>query len=362
MAKVAKKPEQESVPSLLRISIDKLRFNPENPRFATALPEGATQAQIRDTLIQNMEARDLVSSFIKNGYLPYEPIIVKSVKGGLYTVLEGNRRLAALQSMRDSKDAVEQEAFAKHGLGNPPCVIFEGAPEQELAYLGLRHISKTKDWSASAKAAFIESVLARKVSLKEAARLTNTTETDLRLMLLTRRLFERAGALGIDIPAQGAAGEVSFWHLGDAIRRTRTKKYLQIVENANPLKSPAFHEDRFESLVGWLYGNPKTKQPRIVSSIRDIPDLDKCLGNPKSTEALEAGASLEEALQRLEGPVVKTNAQLDRAKDYVQKATGFVSDVPASSLSNITTSRKALAVALDTFDAAFDARARRAKK
>ena len=183
------------------ILIDDLRFDSSNPRIAEIAGESPTQARIRDLLLGgDMQARELVPSFMENGYLPYEPLIVRPAKGGKYVILEGNRRLAALLSMRDSEDRDEKRAFTQHGLDRAPCLVFRGDESQELAYLGLRHLSKTKDWTASAKAAFVERVLRSGRTLKEAGRLTNTTPTNLRLLLLTRRLFERAGDLGLDLP------------------------------------------------------------------------------------------------------------------------------------------------------------------
>ena len=152
-------------------------------------------------------------------------MIVRPVKDH-FIVLEGNRRLAALRSMQKSQDAEEIAAFKKHKLNEVPCTVFEGGDRQLLAYLGLRHLSKTKDWSPSAKGSFVERVLKAGMDLREAGRLTNTSLHGLRQILLTRRLFESAGSLGLDLPGSGAEGETTFWHLGDAVRRTRTKEYL----------------------------------------------------------------------------------------------------------------------------------------
>jgi hypothetical protein len=342
--------------NLQRINIEALRFDSLNPRLVPVLSGKVTQAQIYDILISDMEARELVPSFMENGYLPYEPLIVRPESGGSFVVLEGNRRLAALLSMRDSKDEEEQKAYRDHNLAHPPCLVFTGDKGEELAYLGLRHLSKTKDWSASAKAAFVERMLRSGISLADAGRVTNTQRNALRQMLLVRRLFERAGQLGIDVPSTKAEGEITFWHLGDAVRRTNTQKYLNLEENENPLEQPSLDEGRFENLLTWLYGSSKTRQQRVITSIRDIPHLDKCLAHPRSIEALEAGASIPDAMDRLEAAGAKVTATLLRAKDFVQKATGGMSDVEAEALADIKSSRESINAALMTFDATFKSR------
>jgi hypothetical protein len=342
--------------NLQRIDIKLLRFDPLNPRLVPILPGKTTQGQIQDILLNNMEARELVPSFIENGYLPYEPLIVRPEEGGTFVVLEGNRRLAALLSMRDSSDEQELKAYQEHDLAHPPCLVFTGGKEEELAYLGLRHLSKTKDWSALAKAAFVERMLSSGIALADAGRITNTQRNALRQMLLVRRLFERAGQLGIDVPSTRAEGEVTFWHLGDAIRRTNTQKYLELEENENPLEQPSLDESRFEHLLTWLYGSSKTRQQRIITSIRDIPNLDKCLAHPKSVEALEAGANIADAMSRMEAAGVKVTATLDRAKDFVQKATGGLSDIDVEAIPDIASARRSVEGALKAFDATFEFR------
>jgi hypothetical protein len=336
------------------IDIDLLEFDPSNPRIVELLGPEATQQQVKDALLGTMEARNLVPSFMANGFLPYEPLVVRPPKAGKHVVLEGNRRLAALLSMQSSSAKEERDTFINKGLGRVPCITFRGNEMQELSYLGLRHLSKTKDWGAPAKAAFVERILRSGCSLRDAARLTNSSTPDLRLLMLTRRLFERADSLGLEIPSPvgGAEGETSFWHLGDAVRRTRTKTYLCIAENDDPLEPPDVDESRLEKLVGWIYGNPKTRQQRLVRTIRDIPSLDECLGHPKSIEALDNGYSIEEALEAAQEAGATVVAHLDRAKKSVQRATGSLSDVEPSATESIHSARESLREALAAFDRA----------
>ena len=352
----------EGKPQLIEISA--LEFDPLNPRTVERLGLDASQAQIEEFLLGGeMKARELVPSFIENGYIPYEPVIVKHDKRkGTFVVVEGNRRLAALRSMRNSKEDEDKAAFAKHGLSRVPCLMFEGDERQLLAYLGLRHLSKTKDWTTAAKGAFVERVLRASedadpaVRLREAGRLTNTSTGALRLTLLTRRLFEQATALGLSLATTGADSETTFWHLGDAVRRSNTKGYLGLQENPDPLIAPTYNEDRFEKLITWLYGNPKTKQSALIHSIRDIPDLNNCLGDRRSTKALENGASLKEALEELEAAGATVAAHLERAKKSIQRAGTGLSEVDKDGLDQINTAHKELNDALEQFAGSLDVR------
>src|SRR5439155_1927668 len=60
------------------IDIERLEFDPENPRTVERLGKDASQGKIEEFLLGGeMKALDLVQSFITNGYIPYEPMIVK---------------------------------------------------------------------------------------------------------------------------------------------------------------------------------------------------------------------------------------------------------------------------------------------
>ena len=344
------------IPPPTKLALKQLRFDSTNPRIVELVGERhTTQADIRDVLLGgDMRARELVPSFVENGYLPYEPLIVRPERRSTHVLLEGNRRLAALLCMRDSDDPDEKAAFKKYGLERVPCLVFRGDEKEELAYLGLRHLSKTKDWSTSAKAAFVQRILQSGRTLADAARITNTTTPNLRLLLLIRRLFERAGELGLNLPTTSAEGEIAFWHLGDAVRRTNTKRYLQIVENVDPLQQPELDESRFERLLGWVYGNAKTKEPKLIRSIRDIPDLVGCLAHARSLKALENGLSLSEALEELQAAGVNVTAHLERAKKSIQRATGLLSDIDETGKVQVRQTIEELKKALDTFGRALN--------
>src|SRR5438132_9461867 len=105
-----------------RIPLDRLRYDPKNPRVVERLGQHPTQAQIEQLLLgTEMKARELVPSFIENGYIPYEPLIIRP-QGNFFSVIEGNRRLAALRAMVNSDDPVEKQAVEQHRLHSPPCL------------------------------------------------------------------------------------------------------------------------------------------------------------------------------------------------------------------------------------------------
>ncbi len=84
------------------VSPDLLDFDPENPRFATKMT-GKSQGQIQKQIYgEPYFAVELVDSFLENGFIDFEPLVVKRGGQGRFVVIEGNRRLAAIKEIRNN--------------------------------------------------------------------------------------------------------------------------------------------------------------------------------------------------------------------------------------------------------------------
>src|SRR5688572_22112884 len=89
---------QESKATLEYLGIDQFDFDPSNPRFGGTM-QGKGQPAIQKALTQAPYfALELVDSLLKNGFIDYEPLVVKK-RGARYIVIEGNRRLAAIKEI-----------------------------------------------------------------------------------------------------------------------------------------------------------------------------------------------------------------------------------------------------------------------
>jgi len=146
------------------------------------------------------------------------------------------------------------------------------------------------------------------------------------------------------------------------VRRANTKKYLRLIEGDDPLEQPELDESRFENLVTWIYGNQKSRQVRLIGSIRDIPLLDTILGHPKSTQALENGANLNDALEEAQEAGHTAATHLGRAKKSIQRATSVLSDVRDEDRPEVQQARSSVTDALSAFDSALEAGSKRTDK
>ncbi len=138
--------------------VDLLDLDSANPRLPEDLV-GKGQGSILKYLYDNLVLDELAQSFVDNGYFMHEPLIIMP-HGKRFTVLEGNRRLAALMILHERPEAdgisfdleVPKGALAR--LKTVPCYQVKSRPEV-YRFLGYRHIGGIKTWGAEAKARYL---------------------------------------------------------------------------------------------------------------------------------------------------------------------------------------------------------------
>ena len=156
-----------------RISIDELRFWPDNPRIYHEVYElyGSREEDVLDSdelheklylqLKKSNDVRELRKSIEHFGGL-MEPLIVsKRTNEDVYDVLEGNRRLAACKLVIDSINKESSRTITSSELMDSVSVLeCEVAPaslteEAIFAMLVELHVVGKREWSAFAKASFV---------------------------------------------------------------------------------------------------------------------------------------------------------------------------------------------------------------
>ena len=143
------------------IPVGNLLLDSENPRLPESL-HGESQSEILDFLHEQGVLEELAQSYLDNGFFQYEPLIVLRADGEEdYTVIEGNRRLAALKILRGAPEAgdlhfpgIEPSPEQIERLGEVPCFFISNRGEIH-AYIGFRHIGGLKTWPPEAKARYL---------------------------------------------------------------------------------------------------------------------------------------------------------------------------------------------------------------
>ncbi len=284
--------QQDTQPGLQYVSPDALEFDPENPRFAGELT-GKTQDEIQKYIFGEPHyASELVDSFLENGYIDYEPLVVKR-KRKKFVVVEGNRRFAAIRHIRSHPDQYQGH---KSDLESIPALVFPDKPDQQQqnemrVYLGVRHLVGFREWPPISKALFLERESKNKGGLDQVIKETRLTRSQVRRFLVPYRLLQRAG---VSLPK----GE-DFWVLGEALQRAGVKKFLQLEVDPKSLDVIGYDKKSLTLLLNDLYGPKKGTDraagARVVFDTRDLSRLSRVLESEKAGSVLHGGKSLEEA-------------------------------------------------------------------
>lgn len=293
---MAKKLEDQT--HLEYIDQELLDFDPNNPRFG-GMMKGRDQKSIQQSLFQApYYASELVDSLLKNGFIDYEPLVVKGT-GVRFKVVEGNRRLAAIREILAHLDKYQGKT---DDLKRIPALVFPDKPDDQQknemrVYLGVRHLLGFREWPPLSKALFLEHESGQPGGLERVFKETQLKRGDARRFLIPYRLLKHAN---VDLPEGG-----DFWMLGEALSRTGIKSFLQLDVDPQSLIIKGYDKDHLDLLLDYLYG-PKHKDggrdatKRIVDDTRDLSRLGKVLGSEKATAVLQGGRPLDEAELRVD--------------------------------------------------------------
>jgi hypothetical protein len=275
------------------VSPDLLDFDPTNPRFA-----GFIASKKQDTIQQELfgepfYASELVDSFVENGFIDYEPLVV-SRNGSRFNVVEGNRRLAAIKEIRAHPDKYTGRVS---DLEKIPVLVFPERPDEQQqnemrVYLGVRHMFGFREWPPVSKAHWLERESKKAGGIDKVTKETRITKTQARRFLVPFRLLGKADE---KIPK----GE-DFWTLGEALTRAGIKEFVRLEVDPETLEVLSFDKRNFSLLLNDLYGPKKSTGERdtrtkVVTDTRSLSRLANVLSSEKANSVLHAGKTLDEA-------------------------------------------------------------------
>lgn len=325
-----------------------LEFDPENPRLPVHLKKESDESKILDWMINKGVIEELMIAIGEYGYFVGEPVLVvkKENTDSKYQVIEGNRRLAAVKLLRNpelvNRKSIHQiaEEARSEKVDEVPCVIF---PTRDgiLRYLGYRHVTGVKEWSALAKARYLEQLLptTQEGSLdekyKELARAIGSRKDHVARHLTGLSLYETIeenqffAIKGLD------EDTLSFSVLTTAANYANIVEFLEL-EAARDPELAGLNVENLEKLTKWIFAKERGKT-RIGES-RNLRLLNKVVAHTLALSQFESGASLTEAYHLTELPdddnttgqfraaVSDARLKLGLAEQFVPAAENLVSD------------------------------------
>jgi hypothetical protein len=318
-------------PTFEYVSPDALRFDPTNPRF------GGQQARSQDAVQALLErephfALQLVDSFLENGFIDYEPLVVRR-DGDNYVVVEGNRRLAAIRHIRANLDKFATRSQRLNDLNSIPVLVFPNAVgeqerKEQMVYLGVRHLFGFREWPPDSKAKFLDLQIRNADDLERVSKELNIRRTEIRRYLVPFRLRKQAKDLWEPYKDQ------DFWLFGEGLSRAGIKEYLGLKVDSKTFQVKDFAPKKLKYLLEFLYGAPRDRR---ITETRNLSALARTLSSPAAAEELEKGRpieqaqlfieSSEESIERLKRLVTETGLLLRKILSRQQKLKPLVAPV-----------------------------------
>lgn len=284
--------------------LKELEFDRSNPRLAEyGVSPNSTDEEVIRILWDAMDVRELVQSIASSGYFSHEPMIV-AVEKGKKVVIEGNRRLAAVQVLADPSLAKEYgwdvpkiTAKARKALQNIPTIT--STRSESWRYLGFKHVNGPAKWSSYAKAKYIADVYKKyRVPLTDIANQIGDRHRTVQRLYRGLMVIEQAERERVYDRDDRFRQRLAFSHLYTGLDYDGISTFIGLKAVDEESKSPVPKRKMRElgELCVWLYGSKRDNTPPAVQTQNpDLRRLDAVLRSREATAALRAGTDLEKA-------------------------------------------------------------------
>ena len=316
--------------------LDRLILDPKNPRLSDAEQAAAeSQSELLQLIDREYDPLTIAESIAEHGYFASEPMIVLDEGNDTFTVLEGNRRLAALKGLADpqiSSHFKEPERWenVRQEAEEIPAEIPVIRAESRLAVaplIGYRHISGIEPWKPLQKARFIADLVDQddRLSFDQVREQVGEPRSTVAALYRNRAMLEQARDWGIDT----SGAENAFGVFTAALNRRALREFVhaapapQVDERAKPLPDTDEARAALEELLGWVFG-----EDRIVKDSRRLRDLALVVDSPRALAVLRDTQNLAEAYSAAGGPQQQIVKRLRSAADGMHDSVRDLNQSP----------------------------------
>ncbi|MCY4083097.1 MAG: hypothetical protein OXF54_22845 [Caldilineaceae bacterium] len=295
-----------------KVPVQWLALDRLNPRLFLSAGD-PNEVEIIARLYRSEDLSELLQSIAANGYLDIEPLVVLNEEENL-TVLEGNRRLAAIRLFEEPDLSVQirRQTGLRVTIPSLPdefrstlqevSVYRVESREDARAFIGFKHINGAARWESYAKAKYAADWYKRGgTSLEVIATQIGDRHDTIKRMVNAIYVLEQAERAGIFHLSDRVSPRFNFSHLYTALSRATYMRFLGLKEawtQFRPEPDPVPPE-RLESLgevLRWLYGSKgEGIDPVIHSQNPDIRLLGEVLESLEGLSVLRVTRSLTEA-------------------------------------------------------------------
>lgn len=294
------------------LDVSSLDFDTQNPRFPSEVAAGPTDELI-EKFVRDERLLEVIESIANQGYFAGEPLLVVPHKKR-FVVLEGNRRLAALKLLTGELDPPDGRISIENALEDAkfrpksvPCLVFEDR-QAILKYLGFRHITGIKAWSALQKARYVKrlrdesySNLGYEQSLKVLARETGSKAPYVGQMLAALALYQSAeeeNFFNLSLKVE----DIDFSIISTALSYANIVEWLGLASRTDA-EQEKLRMKRLANFFSWSFVKGETNRS-ILKDSRNLKKLAAIVASPDAVKELIKNERLDDAYELSKGPAV----------------------------------------------------------
>ncbi len=309
------------------VRVAQLRLDSGNPRLKEGM-ENASQPELLAELAREYELQDLGRSIADNGYFSEEPLVaIRDRSGKAWTIIEGNRRLAALQLLEDPSAAPKElrEQWKELSLSRKKRVtevpILEYAKRSEVTpYLGFRHITGVMQWRPYQKARYIAQLVEdNEYTFNQIARVIGSRAPTVRQHYVAYTLARQArDQMAIDT----TFAEDAFGVLRRSLADPNIREYIGLAldrseaDLAKPV--PKNRAEKVKEFFEWAFGT--SDAPALMRESRDLKKLGAVMASARAIEVLRSSQDLDYAFEISGGEERKLLDNLNTASYNLDQA------------------------------------------
>ena len=324
--------------SVARVPVEWLALDRDNPRLVHSSGE-LTDVDIIAQLYRSEDLSELLQSIAANGYMDIEPLIVLKGDEEL-TVLEGNRRLAAIRlfespelaalvSQRGKVTVTVPDFDEKFRITIQRISVYRVESRADArSFIGFKHINGAAKWESYAKARFAARWYQEGgVTLEVIAAQIGDKHDTIKRMVNAIYVLDQAEETGAFRLSDRASPRFSFSHLYTALSRAPYLRFLGLDEawsRYDPIPNPVSQEnvDSLCEVLTWLYGSKdKGIESVIQSQNPDVRRLGEVLESSEGLTELRVSGSLSDAHLSTHPANQRFSESLYKARREVREAS-----------------------------------------
>ena len=305
-----------------------LSFDWQNPRIPSQYLKGVvSHTDMTVFLYHTYAVSELATSMALAGYFPQDPMTVTR-EHGLDTVLDGNRRLAAIRVLTDPELAAKLHAKlpeprpgALETLGRIPIFLTDRRSNWRRTLK--THAYGRTTWHSRNRADYIHHLhQEHDATAEEIAEQTGYNSRAVRELYRTAEIVRQAQEkLSFNQDGE-TTGITTFSRLHQALRMDNILSFIGLPTAPSLQQEPVQEEylPQLAELLLWLCGDQNSTLSVIQDSNQDLAKLDDVIGNPGALEELRKTRNLHRTYDRLKNPPPTFEQALETARKALSQA------------------------------------------